>query len=56
MGTKTEKFSIGTLSVFPLHVRNTLVIDAENVGDLNVCCGILRVARKLYVSGHDFLC
>ena len=27
-------------------VRNTLVIDAGNAEDLNVCCGILRVAGK----------
>ena len=31
-------------------VCNSLVIGTENAGYLNVCCGILRVAEKLYVS------
>ena len=42
--------------IFPLHVRNTLIIGAENAGDLKVCCGILRVAGKRYVSGLEVLC
>ena len=29
---------------------------AAGVSESNVCCGILRVAGKRHVSGHEFLC